>query len=287
MFAKKIILSLTALLALNTIAAAQILGGNTGTMSGGGTPSTSLPSSQTGGASYNRSIGNDWLGGSVFANVQMQRQKTDTYQRGALTMQFRGNASVLHIPMEVAEVYGNLTNVMNGNVQTRSGAFRVQLMGFNVVNNSFTNSSTFAAASHSFNLFPGDGVSASVPLGPGSITLSANAGCGYSRSANWHLPAYTINVGVIGEAHAHAFANASVSYGIPGFNAGVGVEGRLFQKSIEAGVSASALSGLSGNAEFRMSSIDLRLYCWLTAFWVCWDTTLCQFGGAAATMDLF
>lgn len=286
MSAIKSLLSLTALLALNTFAAAQIVGGSTGTMSSGTSTPPTLPSLQSSARSFDRAAGNSWLGGSVHAYAGLVRQKQGTYELGSLTAEFRGTASVLTYTKDVAEIVGNASNVMNNGVQTRTGYYRIELMGVTLFTNSFTNSSTFAAASSYYNLFPGAGISASVPLPVGSVTVAGNAGCGFSRSANWLLPAYAANVGINASANAYAQASASVSYGIPFFNCGVGLRGKILNQTLSAAASASAVWGLSGDISYSLQAIDLYLYVWATAIWTS-DTTLCHWGSAPTTFDLF
>jgi hypothetical protein len=286
MFAKQIVLSLTALLALHTVAAAQIVGGSTGTMSSGTSTPPTLPSVEYSNRTFSRTIGNTWLGGTAYAYAGLVRQKQGTYELGSLTGQFRVNANVLKQSLEVAEIYGNASNVMNNGVQSRSGLYRLELLGFTLSSNSFTNSSTFASASSTYNLFPGTGISASVPLAVGSVTLRGNAGCGFSRSANWLLPAATATVGLNATATAYAYASTSVSYGIPGFNVGVGLRGQIAHQTLSAGASASAVWGLTGNIGYTLRAIDLYLYVWATALYT-WDTTLCSWSSGATTFDLF
>lgn len=286
MFAKKILLSLTALLALHTLGAAQIVGGNTGTMSSGSSTPPTLPSLQHSNRTFSRSIGNSWLGGTAYAYAGLVRQKQGTYELGSLTGQFRVNANVLQQSLEVAELYGNASNVMNNGVQTRAGLYRLEVMGITLSSNSFTNSSTFGSVSNTYNLFPGTGISASVPLPVGSVTLRGNAGCGFSRSANWLLPAYSATVGLNATATAYAYASASVSYGIPLFNVGVGLRGQIAHQTLSAAASASGLWGMSGDVSYTLRAIDLHLYVWATAI-ATWDTTLCNWASAALTFDLF
>lgn len=290
MFASKSLLSLTAILTLGSFAVAQIaggaVGGSSGTMSTGGATPPTLPSLQSSVRSFDRTAGNSWLGGSVHAQASLIRQKQGAYELGSLTAEFRGTANVLQSSKEVAEIYGNLANVMNNGVQTRSGMYRIDVMGITLLSNSFTNTSTFAAASSTYNLFPGNGVSASVPLPVGSVTVAGNAGCGFSRSANWLLPAYAANVGINATASAYAMMSASVSYGIPFFNVGVGFRGRILNQSLNAAASASAVWGLSGDIRYTLQAIDLYLYVWATAIGT-WDTTLCHWASAATTYDLF
>lgn len=243
-----------------------------------------LPSVQSSYNSYDRGIGNSWLGGSVHAYANMVRQKSGTYELGFAAAEFRATASVLNQGAEVAEIVGNASNVMNAGVQTRSGMYRVELLGFTITNGSFVNSSTFAASSSTYNLLP-SAVSVSVPVGPVSVTLRGNAGCGFGRSANWLLPAATASVGINSSANAYAFANASVSFGIPGFNVGVGIQGRVLEQTLTTGLNASAVWGLSGHATYTLQAISLRLYAWATALYT-WTTNLCTWSSGVLSFNL-
>lgn len=276
-----------ALLTLNCLATAQIWGGsvlNSGSVLSGGTWTPTLPSVESRNGNYDRSIGNSWLGGSVHAYIGMVRQKSGTYELGFATAEFRGTAKVLQQSREVAEILGLASNVMNNGVQTRSGQFRVELLGYSVVNSSFTNSSTFAQASSTFNLIPG-GVSVSVPVGPVSVTIGGNAGCGFSRGANWLLPAASSNVGLNANASAYAFANASVSFGIPGFNVGVGLQGNILQQTLSGSITASPVYGLSGHFTYQLQAISLSLYAWATALYT-WTTNLCSWAAGLVSLTL-
>lgn len=247
------------------------------------TPPT-LPSVESRYNSYDKSIGNSWLGGSVHAYASMVRQKSGTYELGFANVEFSGTASVLKHSQEVAEIVGSATNVMNNGVQTRSGMFRVEVLGYPVVNSSFTNSSTFAQSTSTFNLIPG-GVSVSVPVGPISVTIAGNAGCSFGRSANWLLPAATSKVGLNGSANAYAFANASVSFGIPGFNVGVGLQGKILEQTLGANLSADGLWGLSGGVTYTLKAITLQLYAWATALYT-WTTNLCSWSAGQVVLNL-
>ena len=260
-----------------------VLGGTTGTMWQPITPPT-LPSLEWRTNSYDRSIGNSWLGGSVHAYANMLRQKYGTYEIGFANAELRGVAKVLNFSKEVFEVLGQASNETSNGVQTRSGSYRIEVLGYSIVDQSFTNSSTFATANYSFNLFPSN-LSVSVPVGPISVTIGGNAGCGASRSANWLLPAATATVGLNATASAYAFANASVSFGIPGFNVGVGLQGKILEQTLNANLSASGLWGLSGGVTYTLKAISLQLYAWATALHT-WTTNLCSWSTGQISIPL-
>lgn len=244
-----------------------------------------LPAVEYRNGGYDKSIGNGWLGGSVHTYVGMVRQKSGTYELGYATAEFRGAASVLNHSVEVAEIVGIASNVMNNGVQNRSGSFRVDVLGYPLINSSFTNNSTFGAATSTFNLLGPNGVSASVPCGPVSVTISGNAGCSFTRSANWLLPAATSTVGLNATGSAWAFANASVSFGIPGFNIGVGLQGKILEQTLGINLSSSGLWGLSGGATYTLKAITLQLYAWATAIWT-WSTPLCSWSAGQVMLTL-
>lgn len=289
MITTKSILPFAAILTLNCLASAQfnwsgsVLTNGTILSGGSSTPPT-LPSVESRNGNYDRSIGNSWLGGSAHAYIGMVRQKSGTYELGFATAEFRGTANVLQQSREVAEIVGLASNVMNNGVQTRSGLFRVELLGYSIVNSSFTNSSTFAQVNSTFNLIPG-GVSVSVPVGPISVTIGGNAGCGFSRGANWLLPAASSNVGLNANAGAYAFANASVSFGIPGFNVGVGLSGHILEQTLSGSITASPVWGLSGHFTYQLQAISLTLYAWATALWT-WTTNLCSWSAGLVNLTL-
>ncbi len=283
MFAKKILFALTAIVALPVAAAAQW----SGPIFNGGIilmPPT-LPSVQSLYGSYDRSIGNSYLGGSVHAYAGIVRQKSGTYELGNASAELQGIGKLLTYTHEVAEVVGNASNVMNNGVQTRSGYFRIDVLGYTVVNSSFSNSSTFASTTSTYNLFPG-GVSYSVPVGPVSVTVSGNAGCGFTRSANWLLPAASARVGLNATGSAYAFANAQVGIGIPGFGLGVGINGHILEQTLTGNVTADAVWGLSGHVSYTLQPISLTLYAWAQAFYT-WSTPLCSWSAPAVGINLF
>lgn len=244
-----------------------------------------LPPLETRNGSQSKSIGNDWLGGSVYAYAGMVRQKQGAYELGHASVEFRATAKVLKQGLEVAEIVGSLMNVMNNGVQSRSGYCRIDLLGYSIYNGSFQNSSTFASQTSTFNLFGSNGVSASVPVGPVSVTLRGNAGCGFSRSANWLLPAATASVGANAMASAHAFANAQVGIGIPGFGLGVGLQGKILEQSLSANLNANAAWGLSGGCTYTLKGITLQLYAWAQALWT-WTTTLTSWSSGQIVRNL-
>lgn len=285
MFLAKIVLPASfALLTLSAAANAQTLLSSPTLVATVLTP-PSLPPAESRIGSYSKAIGNDWLGGSVYAYAGTVRQKQGTYELGSASLEFRGTAKVLKQTMEVAEVVGSVVNVMNNGVQNRSGYYRVEVLGFAVQTGSFQNNSTFAAQSSTFNLFGSNGVSASVPVGPVSVTLKGNAGCGFSRSANWLLPAATASVGANASASAYAFANAQVGVGIPGFGLGVGIQGKILEQTLGANVTANATWGLSGSVTYTLKAITLQLYAWAQALYT-WTTNLCSWSAGALTRTL-
>jgi hypothetical protein len=280
MNAKQTILSLASLLTLTSLSAAQWNPGNLQVQL-----QSMLPSVQSRFSSHDLTIGNDWLGGSVHAYAGIVRQKQGTYELGSATVELRGTAKVLRYGQEVAEVVGAATNVMNNGVQTRTGVFRIEVLGYPVVNRSIVNSSTFASWSQTFNLFGTNGVSASVPVGPVSVSLRGNAGCGMGASGNFLLPAATSRVAVTGAANAYAFADARVGVGIPGFGLGVGLQGRVAQQSLNFSVAADGLSGLSGSATYTLNAITLRLYAWAQALYT-WTTNLTSWSAGSVSRNL-
>ena len=84
---------------------------------------------------------------------------------------------------------------------------------------------------------------------------------------------------------AYAFANASVSFGIPGFNVGVGLQGKILEQTLAANLQASPVWGLSGGVTYTLKAISLQLYAWATALYT-WTTTLCSWSAGQVAITL-
>lgn len=281
----KILLAAATVVTFTTATTAQVWGGP---LLGGGfyyqaTPPV-LPAVQSRIGSYDRTIGNSWLGGSAHVYAGIVRQKSGTYELGNAAAEFHGTARLLQASAEVAEIVGGATNIMNNGVQNRSGYFRIDLLGVSIVNSSFTNNSTFASATSLFNLIPG-GVSYPIPVGPVTVTVAGNAGCGFTRGANWLLPAASARVGLNASASAHAFADANVGVGIPGFGLGVGINGKILEQTLSANVNADAVWGLSGSVYYQLKAITLTLYAWAQAIWT-WTTNLTSWSAGLVNLSL-
>ncbi|MEO6594126.1 MAG: hypothetical protein ABIP94_05185 [Planctomycetota bacterium] len=286
-------LSLAALLTLTVAAEAQGPGGTFGggiILNGGGiyiTPTPPiLPSVQSRIGSYDKTIGNSWLGGTAHAYAGIVRQKSGTYELGNGTVEFRGTAKLLQQSAEVAEIVGSLTNVMNNGVQSRSGYLRFDVLGYPVINTSFSNSSTFGYVNSQFDLIPG-GVSYPIPVGPVSITVAGNAGCGFSRSANLLLPAATAKIGITASGRAYAFADAHVGVGIPGFTLGVGINGHVLEQTLSANCSADAVWGLSGQVSYTLQAISITLYAFADTIFHYWSTNVASWAAGLVSFNLF
>ena len=260
-----------------------VMGPTSGAIYVAPTPPT-LPPYEGRTSSFDRSIGNSWLGGSVHAYASMARQKSGTYELGYATAELSGIARVLNQSREVFEVVATVLNVRNNSAQTRSGYLRIELLGATVLDQSVAATTGFGSQTYTVNLLPG-GVSASVPVGPVSITLNANAGCGASRSASLQLPAGVATAGMNASASMYAFANASVSFGIPGFNVGVGLQGKILEQTLAANLQASPVWGLSGGVTYTLKAISLQLYAWATALYT-WTTNLCSWSTGQISITL-
>lgn len=222
---------------------------------------------------YDGSLGNSWLGGRVHAHATLETRRGWQFEQGLIDLNLNGHVNLLTRSTEVVEVAANLRNKQEWGVQTRTGSFRVEVLGFSYVNQSFTNDSQFAQRTWSFNVFP-VAPSASVPLGPFSITLRGNAGASLSTGANFNLPAATPSVTLAGSARGYASANASVGIGIPGFEVGVGIDGRICDQTLAIWATANARTGISGAATYTLEAIALRLYAYARALFYTYSTTL-------------
>ena len=138
-----------------------VLGPTSGAIYVAPTPPT-LPPYESRTSSFDRSIGNSWLGGSVHAYASMARQKSGSYELGFATVEMNGIARVLQQSREVFDVVATCMNVRNNTAQTRSGYLRIEMLGATVIDQSVAATTGFGSQTYTFNLLPG-GVSASVP----------------------------------------------------------------------------------------------------------------------------
>ena len=247
-----------------------------------------LPSVQSKFNSYNKSIGNSDLGGSVHAYAGIVRQKSGTYELGNAAAEFQAVGRIFGYSKELAEIVGNATNIMNNGVQTRSGTFRLEVLGGAIlnINQSFTNSSTFGAGTSTYNLFGSSGLEKTFWAGPVPITLAGNAGCTFSRSFNWLLPAATASVGLNATGNAYAFVDAHVGFGVSGFSVGGGFLGKLLDQTLSGSVTANAAWGLSGSLTYQLKAITLSMYVYAEAFWQTWSHTITSWTAGLVNLTL-
>lgn len=242
---------------------------------------------QTRGSAFDRSVGNSYLGGNLHAHISLQTSvgTMTFYQRSTLDMDARASVNLLTATRTLADVSANLNAVGQTTGQTRTGRFRVQILGYDYINSSFASNTNFAQRTWTFNVFPSD-PSISVPVGPVSVSLRGNVGAGLITGANYQLPVTSLQVGAYGSIEAYGTAHASVGIGIPGFSLGVGVSGRIVDQTLAVFCGANVNSGFFGAATYSLVPISLRLYAYAEAFWYTWTTTLTSWSSAAITRSL-
>jgi len=247
-----------------------------------------LPTVQSKFNSYAKSIGNSDLGGSVSVYAGIVRQKSGSYELGNASAEFRAVGRIFGYSKELAEIVGSASNVMNNGVQTRSGQFRLEVLDGIVygINQSFTNSSTFGAGTNTYNLFGSSGLEKTFWAGPVPITLAGNAGCTFSRSFNWLLPAATASVGLNATGNAYAFADCHVGFGVSGFSVGGGFLGKVLDQTVNGSVTANAVWGLSGSLTYQLKAISLTLYVYAEAFWQSWTHNITTWAAGLVNLTL-
>jgi hypothetical protein len=239
----------------------------------------------TRGSAYDRSIGNSWLGGGVHAHATLQTTRGVTYSQGFAEANARAQVNLLTRGVEVAELYAMARNRTEMGSQTRTGTFRMEVLGLTAFSQSFTSSGNLTRRTFNFNAFPVS-PSASVPVGPFSVTVRGNVGANFSAYANLLLPTAAPSVSLSGEGRAYATATASVSVGIPGFSVGVGIQGRILDQTLALIGTAHATNGISGAATYSLTPISLRLYAFVDTFVHTWTTTLTSWSAAAVVRSL-
>ena len=267
MFPTKTMLTITTLLCLPVAGAAQrVINPPSGL-----TLQPVLPNSESRSGDYQQAIGNTWLGGSVHADASMTRRLTITvfgatgsFPLATQHLGLNATANLLGASGQVIDFLGDATNGITGSTQFRSGQVRIALAGSTVVNQSFAGSYALPSSTSTYNLFAspvsGTVVAKVWPIATISIRVEGNVGCGHTRIANWTLPAGTADAGVAANASVYAFANAWVGTAMAGAaNAGVAIQGKILDQQVIDSTTASATSGLSGNATYTLKPIVLKL----------------------------
>jgi hypothetical protein len=244
-----------------------------------------------GGGAYDRSIGNSYLGGGVHAHCWMQRTTHTAlnYGRTSLDGSLRAYGRLLGTTGNVVDVWTNLANQNSFGVSTASGRFRIRVIGFDLVNRSFSANTSVQNSWSTMNVF-GIAPRISIPVGPFSITLSGNLGAGMSVTANFTLSAGTASVGAYGVASAYGQARASVAVGIPYLcEGGVRLEGRIFDQSLVLFGNVSP-TGFNMVSRYVLTPLVLRLVAWIDGACVLGfeqSTTLCSWSSSRIDMPLF
>ena len=266
MFPTKTLLTITTLLSLPFSAVAQFTAPqiNPGLINPGLVITPVLPPAESRSGSYDGSIGNSWLGGSVHAYASMTRQSSRGYDVGGQHVELNATGSLFKQGGEVMEIVGNASNIIDPSAkQTRSGVLRVDILGVSVINDTFTSAYTHSKPTETYNLFPTNIKGFISLVGPVGVTAEGNCGCAFGRTLSWSMPAAKADVVFSAGANAHAFFDAWVGIGIPQIvGAGVGISGKVLDQSLTANATASAKSGLSGGATYALKAIAIKLYAW-------------------------
>lgn len=244
---------------------------------------------RTAGSAFDRGIGNSWLGGSVHSHLYLTTTNGTLtyYSRAALDAQARATANLLQMTGNVAEVSATLSSTATTTSTTRSGAFRVRVLGYDLVNRSFTSSTTAPNQTWAFNAFP-VAPRIDVGVGPFTLTLTGNFGASLNVSANYQLPLGTPAVSAYGAFNAAGTAQASVAVGIPYvLSFGVRLQGRVLDTSLVLFGGANALSGFFGTGTVSLIPITLRLVGFVDVPFYTYTNTLCSWSAAAYSANLF
>ncbi|HLQ36593.1 MAG TPA: hypothetical protein VK348_02240 [Planctomycetota bacterium] len=238
------------------------------------------------GSNYDRDIGNGWLGGAVHAHALMTTTTGVLVNGSSLDVGTNAEVHLLNASANIALARATANNSIGLLSSSRSGNFHVQVIGIDLINQNFTANTTFARQTWTFNAF-GTRPSASIPVGPVSVSVSGNVGAGLTISAGYSLPSLTPMVGAGGYVQAYGFGDASAGVGIPGFSIGVGIEGRILEQDFTMFAGANALNGFFGVVSYTLVPVSLRLYVYAEAFWYRWTETLTTWSATAVYRDLF
>ena len=227
--------------------------------------------------SHFASIGNSWLGGTVFTSASLS---TSVSGRGGPTTR-SGNAAfyagvdgkvltfTLHAAqLDLAARNTVVTSTVTPPTQNATASLRLQLAGFNVWDRSVTTTGDLGGIpQRTYNLFGSSGVSAPVSVGPFTIELGGNAGVTLGAGAVVILPTTAPEVRFLLSANTAVLASCHVKAGAIGFYAGVELQGRFAEQRVTVGLTANAITGFSGSCYYEIQAMSLRLIAFLEAFW--------------------
>lgn len=239
-----------------------------------------------------RTIGNTWLGGSIYVAASMSASRVGNTSTAGANFYANVDAHVLRFTKSIAEVDVRAQNAVTNHpyappTQNAQASCRLKLAMITVWDRSARTTGDLGGISpRTYNLFPVD-PTAAVGVGPFTVTLRGNAGVTLGAGAMVVLPTTTPEVRLVGSANTAVVTRASVAVGVSGFNAGVELQGRFAETRLTASLVANVLSGLSGSVSLTVQGITLKLIAFLEAFWVrVYSTTLTSWSAGGYWVNL-
>jgi hypothetical protein len=249
MFPAKTLLTISTLLSLPISGAAQF---TFNPPSSGLTFTRILPSYESRYGSFDRTMGDAIVGGTVHAYTGMVRQQQGTYEMADLAIELSASGKFLGRSAEVMDISGFGSNVVSNGVQSRSGQFRYEILG-STVSSSFQSNVTIVDFG-TFQLFPQDVTGSVSFLGGYRASLTGNATCGYGFDASWSLPAGKAEVGVVANGDTFAIISAAGQIRVGTQTGSITITGKIVNnQALNVNATTSAGSGLSGSATYAMN----------------------------------
>jgi hypothetical protein len=247
---------------------------------------------------FDRTLGNEWLGGTIFAGSFFQAQRTrrdnysvltNNYAIGALNFDTTLRFLKEDITLAAASVSSKAANYGS---TPNDASFRLLVRGVTERNQRFTTPGNHAVWSYyrTFDLFPED-PSETVWLGPVPVTLSGNVGVGVEANATLStISDGYARIGGLGRAWGYGRIGVDVAYVFGAQLAATFANQRLTPGAIADARSVLTHGGPSvpsvfGQISYTIQPIALRIFVWVNYLFGRYERTLVNW--ASSTITIF
>jgi len=244
---------------------------------------------------YSRLFGNSWMGGYVRAGADVDSDRYTTYDQVELNLGLLASVKLLQHNLDVLDL-GYRAYHMASKTSTfhfPSDNLRVRFIGLTFWNGSalrLPNSTTalYPAVGIPLEVFPVD-PEYPIPVGPFVLTIRGNAGVIVYFGGSVTMPPSEPRAILDPYAGCYLFGRAGVGVGVPGFNAGVELEGRFANQTVYGRLQADARTcSFSSSLNYTLTAIRLKLKAYVDAFWTrIASTTLIDWSAGSLSWSLF
>ncbi len=226
-------------------------------------------------ASYSKSFGDKWLGGSIYVGGTMTISPRSVY--GGFGAEAKAKILCKNLSIAAIRVSAS-TNKSNGT----GGQLCVSLGGKTRFHRQTTKTVKLAYSKPDLRLA---GTNKTFWLGPVPVNVSAKVGLGAKASADLTIK-NAKRIGVSGLGEAWAYASASGGVGMKFASAGVSCTGKLGKNSLRSSMGAGFDSGFSGRVTYAMTAISTKLQIYAKLLGKTWKKTLASWSSSSFTRTL-